>query len=110
MRAYFNCQKSDIAGTAIGQDHTGKKEKNCCGIRIITRNESKRIKHFLAFAILSFVFKEMMEIGGKNISKASFFDPIKRSSVKTFPSSNKPLKLKAHNKVIELNEKCNLFA
>ena len=43
-------------------------------------------------------------------SEKSIFDPIKRSSVKTFTSSNKPLKLKVHDKVIELKENCNLFA
>ena len=39
-----------------------------------------------------------------------FVDPIKRSTVKTFTASNKPLKLKAHSKVIELKENSNLFA
>ena len=43
-------------------------------------------------------------------TEKSFFDPAKRSSVKTFTSSNKPLKLKVHDKVIELKENCNLFA
>ena len=38
------------------------------------------------------------------------FDPIKRSSAKTIISSDKPLKLKVHDKSIEPKENCDLFA
>ena len=34
----------------------------------------------------------------------SIFETIKRSSVKTFPSSNKPLKLKLHDRYVELRK------
>ena len=43
-------------------------------------------------------------------NEKSIFGPIKRSSVKTFTSSNKSLKLKVDDKVIDLKENCNLFA
>ena len=56
-------------------------------------------------AVMNFVKERMQPDREKSI-----FDLIKRSSNKTFASSNKSLKLKAHNKVIELKETCNLFA
>ena len=46
----------------------------------------------------------------KERMQPEFVDPIKRSTVKTFTASNKPLKLKAHSKVIELKENSNSFA
>ena len=46
----------------------------------------------------------------KQRMQAEFFDPIKRSTVKTITLSNKPLKLKVHNKVIELKENSHSFA
>ena len=52
-----------------------------------------------------FVKERMQSESGKSI-----FDPIKRSSVKTFTSSNKSLKLKVDDKVIDLKENYNLFA
>ena len=52
-----------------------------------------------------FVKERMQPENGKSI-----FDPITRSSIETFTSSDNPLKLKAHDKVIELNENCNLFS
>ena len=74
-RGDFSCQKSDIPGTAIGQDHAGEQEnkiiESCGGITGITRNKNSRARHFLAAPILSFISKEMMEIGETNISKAS---------------------------------------
>ena len=75
MRRDFSCQKSDIPGTAIGRDHAGEREnkiiKSRVGITGITRNENSRTRHILASPILSSMSKEIMEIGGTNISKAS---------------------------------------
>ena len=74
MRGDFSCQKSNIPGTAIGQDHAAEQENkiiNCGGITGITWNENTRTRHFLAASILSSISKEMVEIGGANISKAS---------------------------------------
>ena len=72
-RGDFSCQKSDIPGTAIGQDHAGEQEnkiiESCGGITGITRNKNSRARHFLAAPILSFISKEMMEIGETNISQ-----------------------------------------
>ena len=73
LRRDFSRQKSGKPGRAIELDHAGVQEnkviKNCIGIADITRNENS--KHVLACTILSSIFKEMMEIGGTNISKAS---------------------------------------
>ena len=75
MRGDFSCQKSDIPGTINGQDHVGEQEnkiiKNRAGITGITQNENNRARHFLAIPTLSSISKEIMEIGGTNISKAS---------------------------------------
>ena len=75
MRGNFSCQKSNIPGTTIGRDHAGEQGnkiiKNRGDITGITQNENSITRHFLAAPILSSVSKEMMEIGGANISKAS---------------------------------------
>ena len=75
MRGDFSCQKSNIPETTAGRDRADDQEKkiikNLGGITGITRNENSRTRHFLAAAIFSSISKEIMEIGGANISKAS---------------------------------------
>ena len=67
MRGDSSCQKSNVPGTAIGQNHAGEQEnkiiKNRGDITGITRNENTRTRHFLAAAVLSSISKEIMEIG-----------------------------------------------
>ena len=71
----------------------------------------------LAFILVTFIFESLIafEQLGNNLfdeiikekMQPKYFDPIKIFTVKTF---NKPLKLKVHNKVIELKENSNSFA
>ena len=67
MRGGFSCQKSNVPGMAIGQDHAGEQEdkmiKNRGDITGITQNKDSRTRHFLAAAVLSSISKEIMEIG-----------------------------------------------
>ena len=55
------------------------------------------------------LFDEFVKERMQPENRKSIFDLIKRSSIKTFTSSTNPLKLKAHDKINELNENCNLF-
>ena len=75
MRGDFSCQKSNIPETTAGRDRADDQEKKIIkhlgGITGITRNENSRTRHFLAAPIFSSTSKEIMEIGGANISKAS---------------------------------------
>ena len=74
----------------------------------------------LAFIIVTFIFESLIafEQLGNNLfdeiikerMQPKYFDPMKISTVKTFTSSNKPLKLKVYNNVIEQKENSNSFA
>ena len=55
------------------------------------------------------LFDEFVKERMQPENRKSIFDLIKRSSIKTFTSSTNPLKLKARDKINELNENCNLF-
>ena len=43
-------------------------------------------------------------------STVNIFDPLKKANVKTCKSANKKTKTKVHDRVVQLQENCNLFA
>ena len=75
MTVDFGCQKFDIPGAAIAWDHAGEQVKKILkkhgGFSGKTQNENIRTRRLLAAPIFSSIFKEGIDIGETNISKAS---------------------------------------